>query len=100
MGVTIFFMLTGPLELGETTMTLEPVAQAGTHVTTVTGGAVVSLIWFNGLAEATSAAEGLFKQAFSHEGVAFVVSTFFPNTFGRLLGSFPTRQIFSSWQPQ
>jgi hypothetical protein len=89
-----------PLEPGETVVTLEPIAQVGTHVTTITGGAVVSLICFNSLAEATSAAEGLFKQAFSHEGVAFVVSTFFPDTFGRLLGSFPTCQIFSSWQPR
>lgn len=90
MCTTVFSTLATPLELEAMAVALELDAPVGTCVTTVAGGTVVFLLCFNGLAEATSVADGCFKPAFPREGVAFVVSTFFfPATFGHFLDFFP-----------
>jgi hypothetical protein len=80
MGITIFFTLVTPLELEAPTATLELNAPAGTRVVvtaTAAGCATVFLLCFNGLAEATSTADGHFRLAFPRDGTIFTASIFF-----------------------
>jgi hypothetical protein len=99
MGIAIFFALVVPLEPEASATTLELNAPVGTLVVivTVAGCAMVFLLYFSGLAEATSAVGGCFSLAFPREGATFVASIFFfPAAFGRLLGFFLVASSFLS----
>jgi hypothetical protein len=87
MGITIFFALAMPLESEAPATTLELNALAGTRVVVAAtvGCAILFLLYFNGLAKATSAADGHFRLAFPHEGATFGASIFF---FSRCLRAF------------
>jgi ABC-type molybdate transport system permease subunit len=103
MGIAVFFALVAPLELEAPTTTLELNAPVGTHVVVVAaavGCAMVFLLCFNGLAEATIAADSHFGLAFPCEGATFAASIFFfPTAFSHLLGLFQWRQVSFSSQP-
>jgi hypothetical protein len=97
MGIPVFFALTVPLEPEASAATLELNALTGTRVVVpaAVGCAMVFLLCFNGLAEATSAADGRFRLAFLYDGATFTTSIFFfPAAFERLLGFFPVTSSF------
>jgi hypothetical protein len=97
MGIIVFFALAMPLEPEAPAATLELNALTGTRVVVAAavGCAMAFLIYFNDLAEATSAADGRFRLDFPHEGPTFVASIFFfPTAFGHLLEFFPTASSF------
>jgi hypothetical protein len=86
-----------PLEPEAPAATLELNALTGTRVVVAAaaGCAMAFLLYFNDLAEATSAADGRFRLAFPHEGPTFAASIFFfPTTFGHLLEFFPAASSF------
>jgi hypothetical protein len=91
MCIIIFFALVVPLEPETPATTLELNALTGTRVVATTAECtMVFLLYFNGLAEATSTVDGRFKLAFPREGATFATSIFFfPAAFVRLLEFFP-----------
>jgi hypothetical protein len=97
MGIAIFFALATPLEPEAPTATLEFNAPTGTRVvvTATAWCTMVFLLYFNGLAKATSIVDGRFRLAFPREGTTFAASIFFfPAAFRRLLGFFPVASSF------
>jgi hypothetical protein len=97
MGIVVFFALAMPLEPEVPVAPLDLNAPARTRVVVVAvvGCAMVFLLCFNGLAEATSAADDRFRLAFPHKGATFVASIFFfPVAFEHLLEFFPVASSF------
>jgi hypothetical protein len=92
MCIVVLFALAVPLEPETPAATLELNALTGTRVVAAAAAecAMVFLLYFNGLAEATSTVDGRFKLAFPREGATFATSIFFfPTAFVRLLEFFP-----------
>jgi hypothetical protein len=68
-GIIVFFVVAVPLEPEAPVATLGLNALIGTYVvvSTAAGCAMVFILCFNGLAEATSATDGCFRLAFPRE---------------------------------
>jgi hypothetical protein len=97
MGIVVFFTLAASLELEAPAATLGLNALVGTRVVVATdaGHAMVFLLCFNGLAEATSTTDGHFRLVFHHEGATLVASIFFfLAAFECLLGFFLAASSF------